>query len=87
MYDSINSSAYARNHFIAYQYPEIISFDYTGITIHNVGNGQWVNFDANSTPAFNVTEVLQATSDGADIYVADADTGWLLVSYSHQIVQ
>jgi len=57
-----------------YNYPEFITFDYTGLTICDI-NVLHVNIDATTTPALNVTEVLQIDSDGSDIYVADAATG------------
>jgi len=57
-----------------YVYPEFLTWDYTGITINSI-NSLWTNVDANTTPALNVTEVLQVATDGTDIYVADAATG------------
>jgi len=57
-----------------YVYPEVLTFNYTGITMNDVG-GYYVNIDANSTPALNVTEVLQVGVDGTDILVADAASG------------
>jgi len=57
-----------------YNYPEMLCFDYDGLTIHSVSNA-YINFDTNSTPALSVTEVLQASADGSTIYVADAATG------------
>jgi hypothetical protein len=57
-----------------YMETEILCFDYTGVTIHKT-TGPFVNFDANSTPALNVTDVKQCSTDGTTIYVADAATG------------
>lgn len=61
-----------------YMYPEMLCFDYTGITVH-ASTGEYVNFDTNSTPALNVTEVLQCATDGSTIYVADAATGCFMI--------
>jgi len=57
-----------------YVFPEFITWDYTGITINST-NGEYTNIDTDTTPALNVTEVLQVASDGSDIYIADAATG------------
>ncbi len=60
---------------LRYVYPEIISFDYDGLTLLSLDTNKWTNLDANSAQAQAFTEIMQVSSDGLDIYVADASQG------------
>lgn len=74
-YDNLNSTLYGAKYLVQqYLYPELISWDYIGITITNT-NGNWVNIDANSTPALTATGILQVSSNGNVIMIACEDTG------------
>lgn len=61
--------------FQRYIWPEFITFDYDGLTVGSVQAHDWTNLDANSTQAQTFIEILQVSTDGADIYVADASQG------------
>jgi hypothetical protein len=58
-----------------YVWPEIISWDYDGLTFMSLQEHNWTNLDANSAQAQTFTEILQVSTDGLDVYVADASQG------------
>ena len=52
---------------------KVISWDDTGITIQDLATNEYVSFDANTTPALNVSSVRQVAADDAlNVWVADA---------------
>lgn len=61
--------------FQRYVYPEVITWDYDGLTIFSLNEHNWTNLDANSAQVQTFTEILQVSTDGLDIYVADASQG------------
>lgn len=66
-----------------YVHPEMISFDYDGITVFSMNEYKWTNLDANSAQAQTFTEILQVSNDGLDIYVADASQGLYQILRDH----
>ena len=68
---------------LRYVHPEFISFDYDGITVGSLQEHNWTNLDANSAQAQTFTEILQVSTDGLDIYIADASQGLYQVLRDH----
>lgn len=58
-----------------YVWPEIISWDYDGLTFMSLHEHNWTNLDVNSAQVQTFTEILQVSTDGLDVYVADASQG------------
>ena len=69
--------------FLRYVYPEFITFDYDGLTVGSIDQHKWTNLDANSAQAQAFTGILQVSTDGTDIYVADASQGLYQILRDH----
>lgn len=61
---------------------QMITADDTGITVHTITNGEYLNFDSTTTPALPVTQVQQVSVSSltGEIWVACALTGLWKIS-------
>lgn len=71
-----------------YGYTKVIFADNTGITVVNLTDGTYVNYDASTTPALPVTSVHQVSVDNSTntIWVACSGTGLWKISSAGTVV-
>lgn len=54
---------------------QIVQYDLTGVTLLNLINGSYQNWDATTTPALPCTQIRQVVTDGSRIWVGDRSAG------------
>lgn len=67
------------NDVLRYSNTQIIQYDDTGVTLLDLFNGRFSNFDSITTPALTATQIRQCATDGNKIYVGCRATGlWVI---------
>lgn len=67
---------------------QIVQYDDTGVTLLDVFDGSYKNWDSGTTPPLPVTQVRQCATDGSKIYVGCRKTGlWVIDVASNAIAQ
>ncbi|HEY9598380.1 MAG TPA: hypothetical protein V6D33_11980 [Cyanophyceae cyanobacterium] len=54
---------------------QIVQYDLTGVTLLNLMNGNYQNWDATTTPALPCSQIRQVATDGVKIWVGDRSAG------------
>lgn len=54
---------------------QIVQYDITGVTLLNLINGDYQNWDATTNPALPCTQIRQVVTDGSKIWVGDRSAG------------
>lgn len=54
---------------------QIVQYDLTGVTLLNLMNGNYQNWDATTNPALPCTQIRQVVTDGSKIWVGDRSAG------------
>lgn len=54
---------------------QIIQYDLTGVTLLNLMNGNYQNWDATTTPTLPCSQIRQVVTDGSKIWVGDRSAG------------
>lgn len=54
---------------------QIVQYDIDGVTLLNLVNGNYQNWDATTTPALPCSQIRQVVTDGAKIWVGDRSAG------------
>jgi hypothetical protein len=76
------------NDVLRFSRTQIIQYDRNGVTLLNVWNGEYTNWDSTTNPQLAVTDVRQCASDGIKIYVACRATGlWVIDTVANTVTQ
>lgn len=54
---------------------QIVQYDINGVTLLNLMNGNYQNWDATTTPSLPCSQIRQVVTDGAKIWVGDRSAG------------